>query len=36
MILPGMGVISEIIPCFARKPIFGYKFIAFASPRRSR
>jgi cytochrome c oxidase subunit 1 len=31
MILPGMGVVSEIIPCFARKKIFGYKFIAFSS-----
>jgi cytochrome c oxidase subunit 1 len=31
MILPGMGVVSEIIPCFARKPIFGYKFIAYSS-----
>ena len=31
MILPGMGVISEIIPCFARNRIFGYHFIAFAS-----
>jgi cytochrome c oxidase subunit 1 len=31
MILPGMGVISEIITCFARKPIFGYKFVAFSS-----
>ena len=31
MILPGLGVISEIIPCFARKKIFGYKFIAFSS-----
>src|SRR5438552_1968975 len=31
MILPGMGVISELIPCFARKPIFGYHFVAFAS-----
>jgi cytochrome c oxidase subunit 1 len=28
MILPGMGVISEILPCFARRPIFGYKVIA--------
>jgi len=26
-----MGVISEIVPCFARKVIFGYKFIAFSS-----
>ncbi len=31
MILPGMGVVSEIIPCFARKRIFGYGFIAFSS-----
>jgi cytochrome c oxidase subunit 1 len=31
MILPGMGAISEIIACFARKRIFGYKFIAFSS-----
>jgi cytochrome c oxidase subunit 1 len=31
MILPGMGVVSEIIPCFARKPLFGYKFVAWCS-----
>ncbi len=31
MILPAMGVISEIIPVFSRKTIFGYKFIAFSS-----
>jgi len=31
MILPGMGVISEIMPVFARKPIFGYKAIVFSS-----
>src|SRR5206468_3954227 len=31
MILPGMGVVSEMIPCFSRKPIFGYAFVAFAS-----
>ena len=31
MLLPGMGVISEIITCFSRKPIFGYTFIAFSS-----
>ena len=31
MILPGMGVISEVIPCFSRKRIFGYHFIAFSS-----
>ena len=31
MILPGMGVVSELITCFSRKRIFGYRFIAFAS-----
>ncbi|HHM24024.1 MAG TPA: cytochrome c oxidase subunit I [Bacteroidetes bacterium] len=31
MILPAMGVISELIPAFARRTIFGYKFIAFSS-----
>src|SRR5689334_1971913 len=31
MILPGMGVISEVIPCFARKKLFSYKFVAFSS-----
>lgn len=31
MILPAMGVVSDIIPVFARKPIFGYKTIAFSS-----
>ncbi len=31
MVLPGMGVISEIVPCFCRRPIFGYKLIAFSS-----
>src|SRR5205814_3522165 len=31
MILPGMGVVSETVACFARKPIFGYRFVAFAS-----
>jgi cytochrome c oxidase subunit I len=31
MILPGMGVVSQIIPCFARKELFGYKFVAWCS-----
>jgi len=28
MILPGFGIISEVLPVFARKPIFGYKAVA--------
>ncbi|MEM9595420.1 MAG: cbb3-type cytochrome c oxidase subunit I [Acidobacteriota bacterium] len=31
MILPSMGVISEIISAFTRKPIFGYHFVAYSS-----
>jgi cytochrome c oxidase subunit I len=31
MVLPVFGIISEILPTFARKPIFGYKMIAFSS-----
>ncbi len=31
MILPAMGIVSEIIPVFARRTIFGYKFIALSS-----
>jgi len=31
VILPGMGIISEVIPVFSRKPIFGYRFIAYSS-----
>jgi cytochrome c oxidase subunit 1 len=31
MVLPSMGVVSEIVPCFARNRIFGYRFIAFSS-----
>ena len=31
MILPGMGVISEVIACFSRKRVFGYPFVAMSS-----
>jgi cytochrome c oxidase subunit 1 len=31
MILPGMGVVSEVIACFSRKEIFGYVWVAMAS-----
>jgi cytochrome c oxidase subunit 1 len=31
MILPAMGVVSEIIPCFTRKRVFGYSAVAFSS-----
>jgi cytochrome c oxidase subunit 1 len=31
MILPAMGIISEVIPVFARKPIFGYKAVAIST-----
>ncbi len=31
MILPSMGIISEIIACFSRKRIFGYNFVALSS-----
>ncbi len=30
MMLPGFGIISEVIPVFSRKPIFGYRGMAFA------
>jgi cytochrome c oxidase subunit I len=30
MVLPAMGVASEIIPCFARQRVFGYRFMAYA------
>ncbi len=31
MVLPAMGVISELMAAFARRPVFGYKFIVFSS-----
>jgi cytochrome c oxidase subunit 1 len=31
MILPGMGIMSELVSVYSRKPIFGYKFIAYSS-----
>jgi cytochrome c oxidase subunit 1 len=31
MVLPAMGMISEILPVFARKPLFGYKAFVFAT-----
>ena len=31
MVLPAMGVISELVSVFSRKPVFGYKFVAFSS-----
>jgi cytochrome c oxidase subunit I len=31
MVLPAMGVVSELISVFSRKPVFGYGFVAFSS-----
>ncbi|MCE2576581.1 cbb3-type cytochrome c oxidase subunit I [Komagataeibacter sp. FNDCR2] len=31
MILPGMGVISEVVSTFCHKPVFGYRFVAWSS-----
>jgi cytochrome c oxidase subunit 1 len=31
MIVPAMGAVSEILPVFSRKPLFGYEFVAFSS-----
>jgi cytochrome c oxidase subunit 1 len=31
LILPGMGIVSEVLPVFSRKPLFGYKAFVFAT-----
>jgi cytochrome c oxidase subunit 1 len=31
MVLPAFGMVSEVLPVFARKPVFGYKAIAFST-----
>jgi cytochrome c oxidase subunit 1 len=30
-VLPGLGIISEILPVFSRKPLFGYRWVALSS-----
>jgi cytochrome c oxidase subunit 1 len=30
LVLPGMGVVSEVIACFARRPVFGYRMMAYS------
>jgi len=30
LILPGMGIISEVLPVFSRKPLFGYAVVVFS------
>jgi len=30
ILLPGMGIVAEILPVFARKPVFGYRMIVYA------
>lgn len=35
MILPAFGVVSEIIPTFSRKPLFGYSSMVYATDRKS-
>ena len=30
-VLPGLGIISELLPVFARKPLYGYKWVAMSS-----
>ena len=33
LILPGMGIVSEILPVFSRKPLFGYPVVVFSRHR---
>ncbi|MEZ5223584.1 MAG: cytochrome c oxidase subunit I [Ilumatobacteraceae bacterium] len=30
IVLPGFGIVSEVLPVFARKPLFGYRFVVFS------
>ena len=30
LILPGMGIVSEVLPVFSRKPLFGYSVVVFS------
>ena len=30
LILPAMGIVSEVLPTFSRKPLFGYPFVVFS------
>ena len=30
LILPAMGIVSEVLPTFSRKPLFGYQFVVFS------
>jgi cytochrome c oxidase subunit 1 len=31
LILPAMGIVSEVVPVFSRKPLFGYRVVAYSS-----
>jgi cytochrome c oxidase subunit 1 len=30
LVLPSFGIVSEVLPVFSRKPLFGYKFVVFS------
>ena len=30
IVLPGFGIVSEVLPVFSRKPLFGYRFVVFS------